>query len=105
MYIIDTFNKITFDGDHETNFGRVAHLNGWQKIFNFPNGFGASIVNHDMSYGFELALLYDGNLVYHPKITMDVIGGLTPCRARNVLKKIAKLSQNDLTEFKNPLEC
>ena len=105
MYVIDTFNKITFDGDHETNFGRVAHLNGWQKIFNFPNGFGASIVNHDMSYGFELALLYDGNLVYHPKITMDVIGGLTPCRARNVLKKIAKLSQNDLTEFRNPLEC
>jgi|TARA_B100000085_G_scaffold130154_1_gene118515 hypothetical protein len=105
MYIIDTFNKITFDGDHETNFGRVAHLNGWQKIFKFPNGFGASIVNHDMSYGFELALLYDGNLVYHPKITMDVIGGLTPCRARNVLKKIAKLSQNDLTEFRNPLEC
>ena len=104
MYIIDTFNKITFDGDHETNFGRVAHLNGWQKIFKFPNGFGASIVNHDMSYGFELALLYDGNLVYHPKITMDVIGGLTPCRARNVLKKIAKLSQNDLTELRNPLD-
>ena len=105
MYPINEFNKITFDGDHETNFGRVAHLNGWQKIFNFPNGFGASIVNHDMSYGLELALLYDGNLVYHPKITMDVIGGLTPCRARNVLKKIAKLSQNDLTEFRNPLEC
>ena len=105
MYIIDTFNKITFDGDHESDFGRVAHLNGWQKIFKFPNGFGASIVNHDMSYGFELALLYDGNLVYHPKITMDVIGGLTPCRARNVLKKIAKLSQNDLTEFINPLDC
>ena len=105
MYPIDEFNKITFDGDHETNFGRVAHLNGWQKIFKFPNGFGASIVNHDMSYGLELALLYDGNLVYHPKITMDVIGGLTPCRARNVLKKIAKLSQNDLTEFRNPLEC
>ena len=104
MYIIDTFNKITFDGDHETNFGRVAHLNGWQKIFKFPNGFGASIVNHDMSYGFELALLYDGNLVYHPKITMDVIGGLTPCRARNILKKIAKLSQNDLTELRNPLD-
>ena len=104
MYIIDTFNKITFDGDHETNFGRVAHLNGWQKIFKFPNGFGASIVNHDMSYGFELALLYDGNLVYHSKITNDVIGGLTPCRARNILKKIAKLSQNDLTELKNPLD-
>ena len=104
MYPINEFNKITFDGDHETNFGRVAHLNGWQKIFNFPNGFGASIVNHDMSYGLELALLYDGNLVYHPKITMDVIGGLTPCRARNVLKKIAKLSQNDLTELRNPLD-
>ena len=104
MYPINEFNKITFDGDHETNFGRVAHLNGWQKIFKFPNGFGASIVNHDMSYGFELALLKDGNLVYHPKITMDVIGGLTPCRARNVLKKIANLSEKDLTEFRNPLD-
>ena len=104
MYVIDTFNKITFDGDHETNFGRGVRLNGWQKVFKFPNGFGASIINHDMSYGFELALLYDGNLVYHPKITNDVIGGLTPCRARNVLKKIAKLSQNDLTELRNPLD-
>ena len=104
MYIINTFNKITFDSDHECDFGRVARLNGWQKVFKFPNGFGASIINHDMSYGFELALLYDGDLVYHPKITNDVIGGLTPCRARNVLKKIAKLSQNDLTELKNPLD-
>ena len=105
MYPIKTFNKITFDEAHESELRKVEHLNGWQKVFKFPNGFGASIVNHDMSYGFELALLYDGKLGYHPKITMDVIGGLTPCRARNVLKKIAKLSQNDLTEFRNPLEC
>ena len=104
MHPIDEFNKITFDGDHETNFGRVAHLNGWQKIFKFPNGFGASIINHDMSYGLELALLYEGNLGYHPKITMDVIGGLTPCRARNILKKIAKLCKDDLTVFRNPLD-
>ena len=104
MYPIDEFNKITFDGTHESEFRKVEHLNGWQKVFKFPNGFGASIVNHDMSYGFELALLYDGDLVYHRKITNDVIGGLTPCRARNILKKIAKLSQNDLTELKNPLD-
>ena len=104
MYIIETFNKITFDDAHESELRKVDHLNGWQKVFKFPNGFGASIVNHDMSYGFELALPYDGVLVYHPKITMDVIGGLTPCKARNVLKKIAKLSEKDLTVFKNPLD-
>jgi len=104
MYPIDEFNKITFDEAHGSNFREVKDLNGWQKVFRFPNGFGASIVNHDMSYGFELALLYDGDLVYHRKITNDVIGGLTPCRARNILKKIAKLSQNDLTELKNPLD-
>ena len=104
MHTIKTFNKITFDEAHESELRKVEHLNGWQKVFKFPNGFGASIVNHDMSYGLELALLYDGNLVYHSKITNDVIGGLTPCRARNVLKKIAKLSQNDLTELKNPLD-
>ena len=104
MYPIDEFNKITFDGTHESEFRRVVNLNGWQKRFKFPNGFGASIINHDMSYGFELALLYDGDLVYHSKITDDVIGGLTPCRARNVLKKIANLSEKDLTELRNPLD-
>ena len=105
MYIIETFNKITFDGTHESEFRKVEHLNGWQKVFKFPNGFGASIVNHDMSYGFELALLYDGNLVYHKKITRDVIGGLTPRKARNWLKKIANLSNTHLTELINPLDC
>jgi hypothetical protein len=57
-----------------------------------------------MSYGLELALFHDGNLVHHPKITNDVIGGLTPCRARNLLKKIANLSQKDLTKLRNPLD-
>ena len=104
MYTIERFNKITFDEAHESEFRRVVNLNGWQKRFKFPNGFGASIVHHDMSYGLELALLHDGNLVYHPKITDDVIGGLTPCRARNILKKIAKLSEKDLTELRNPLD-
>ena len=104
MHTIKTFNQITFDEAHESELRKVKHLNGWQKRFKFPNGFGASIINHDMSYGFELALLYDGNLVYHRKITDDVIGGLTPCRARNLLKKIAKLSEKDLTELRNPLD-
>jgi len=104
MYTIKTFNQITFDEAHESEFRKVVNLNGWQKRFKFPNGFGASIVNHDMSYGLELALFYNGDLVYHPKITNDVIGGLTPCRARNLLKKIANLSQKDLTKLRNPLD-
>ena len=104
MYTIERFNQISFYEAHESEFRKVEHLNGWQKVFKFPNGFGASIVNHDMSYGLELALFHDGNLVYHPKITMDVIGGLTPCRARNILKKIANLSEKDLTELKNSLD-
>ena len=104
MYTIERFNQITFDEAHESEFRRVVNLNGWQKRFKFPNGFGASIVNHDMSYGLELALFYNGDLAYHPKITNDVIGGLTPCRARNLLKKIANLSQKDLTKLRNPLD-
>jgi len=104
MYTIERFNQITFDEAHESEFRRVVNLNGWQKVFKFPNGFGASIVNHDMSYGLELALFYNGDLVYHPKITNDVIGGLTPCKARNLLRKIAILSEKDLKELKNPLD-
>ncbi len=105
MYPIDEFNKITFNVTHESEFRKVEHLNGWQKVCKFPNGFGASMVNHEMSDGFELGLLYDGNLVYHRKITDDVIGGLTPRKARNWLKKIANLSNTHLTELINPLDC
>lgn len=43
----------------------------------FPNGYGASIIHHDFSYGLELAVVgTDGHLDYDTPITDDVLGHL-----------------------------
>lgn len=56
---------------------------GTQRIYKFPNGYGASVIRHPGSYGFknglwELAVLDgSGDLCYSTPITNDVIGHLT----------------------------
>ena len=56
---------------------------GVQHIFQFPNGYGASVVKHEFSYGgknglWELAVLDgQGDLCYSTPITNDVIGHLS----------------------------
>lgn len=56
---------------------------GTQRIYKFPNGYGASVIRHPGSYGFknglwELAVLdSSGDLCYSTPITNDVIGHLT----------------------------
>ena len=57
--------------------------NGVQARINFDNGYGASVVSHEFSYGgksglYELAVLdKDGNITYDTPVTNDVIGHLT----------------------------
>ena len=75
--------------------------NGPQAIFRFDNGFGASVIQNDMSYGaasglWELAVLQvdtDGewNLCYTTEITDDVIGWLTPEQIDSLLSRIQAL--------------
>ena len=72
---------------------------GYQKIFTFPNGYGASVVCHSYAYGnydggdfLELALLDEnGDITKHKKITEDVIGHLTPHTCNEWIEKIANL--------------
>ena len=42
----------------------------------FPNGYGASIIKGDGSYGVELAVLSDEGVCYDTDITDDVIGNI-----------------------------
>ena len=77
-------------------------LGGVQKLFEFPNGYGASVVIHDFSYGLELALLdADCNIIQHPDITDDVAGFLNSDTACDLLEKIARLPNKDLTQTLN----
>lgn len=62
----------------------------------YHNGYSASIVSHDGSYGgreglFEIAVLYDGEIVYDTPVTNDVIGYLDFAGVCAILKEIDEL--------------
>ena len=71
--------------------------NGVQKVYTFENGYGASVVCHDGSYGgkdglWELAVLDGGGAIcYHTPITQDVIGHQTDEQIETILKEIESL--------------
>ena len=76
---------------------------GEQKVYRFPNGYGASVVRHAFSYGgetghWELAVIrFKGEsndnftLVYNTPITDDVIGYLSDKHVAETLVLIAEL--------------
>lgn len=73
---------------------------GSQVIHKFENGFGASVVQHEFSYGSEdglseLAVIkFDGDdwdIDYSTEITDDVIGYLTEEDVEDLLVRIEKL--------------
>ena len=70
---------------------------GVQYKVSFPNGYGASIVRHDFSYGgaqglWELAVLdSDGDITYDTSITGNVLGYLTEEEVNTTLEQIAAL--------------
>ena len=77
--------------------------NGRQWIFKFENNYGASVIKHYESYGFEddlfeLAVLYfDGDnfdLSYNTSITDDVIGYLSNDNVMEYLEKIKGLDEH-----------
>ena len=75
--------------------------NGVQHKYAFPNGYGASVVKHDFSYGgkqglWELAVLdftidEEGDLCYTSGITDDVIGHLSWKNVEEFLSEIKQL--------------
>ena len=85
-----------------TKISGLAKINnGVGLTIDFDNGYGASIVCHDMSYGgpfvegesnvYELAVLHNGHLCYDTPITDDVLGWLTIEEINETLKKIKEL--------------
>lgn len=69
---------------------------GKQYVYGFPNGYGASVIQHEGSYGFqsgkwELAVLHEGDLCYHTPITDDVLGHLSNREVNEILEQIGKL--------------
>ena len=72
------------------------HLEGIQKRYKFPNGYGASVICHKGSYGghqglWELAVELHGIIVYDTSITADVIGHLKTAEVHKQLRAIKEL--------------
>lgn len=68
----------------------------YYNTISFPNGYSASVVSHGGSYGgsnklFEVAVVYDNDLVYDTPVTNDVIGFLDFQGVADTLKKIESL--------------
>ena len=74
-------------------------MNGYQKRYKFANGYGASVVSHEFSYGgsqgfFEVAVLdSNGDLCYDTPVTNDVIGYLDFAGVAEVLESIESLEE------------
>lgn len=81
---------------------------GVQYLFGFPNGYGASVVRHNYSYGgsrglWELAVLNfkdekNWDLTYDTEITDDVLGYLTEEEVFDILDRINALESVNLLE-------
>ena len=90
----NNFDVITFQGlkfqDHPMGMGK-------QCIVQFPNGYGASIVQGPHTYGgdkglYELAVFgKDGQITYDTPITSDVLGYLSEQEVEQTLSDIKNL--------------
>lgn len=78
-----------------------AALRGTQRVYTFDNGYGASVIRNDFSYGgrdglYELAVLgLSGAITYETPITEDVLGWLTPLDVRAILRDIQALPRQE----------
>lgn len=72
-------------------------MTNYRKVYKFGNGYGASVVCSDMTYGgkngfFEVAVLDTaGEIVYDTPVTGDVIGWLDFDGVAKVLQEIQNL--------------
>jgi hypothetical protein len=74
-----------------------SFYNGVKSRIQFDNGYGASVIKHEYSYGgkdglYELAVLDgDGGITYNTPITDDVKGYLSEDEVTKLLEQIQQL--------------
>jgi hypothetical protein len=82
---------------NDLEFKPHSNMNGIMSRIKFENGYGASIVKGEYTYGgkdglYELAVLNsNGDLIYDTPITSDVEGYLSETQVTDLLIKIQQL--------------
>lgn len=71
--------------------------------FQFPNGYIASVIRTPGSYGsdrglWEVAVIYEGRVVYDTPVTNDVLGNLDIQEVRKILEEIYNLPIRTINE-------
>ncbi len=75
---------------------KTRDMGGIRATAKFPNGYEASVIKGEYTYGneeglYELAVLRGGHLCYDTPITDDVLGHLTEDEVGKLLLSIAEL--------------
>lgn len=95
--------KLNYEGFEQHLKYEESLFGGIHYIFRFENGYGASVIKHNGSYGRELNLWElgvikyvgdgdrDWHLTYETEITDDVVGNLTDDEVKDLLKEIKEL--------------
>jgi hypothetical protein len=82
---------------NDLKFKPHPHVDGVISRIQFDNGYGASVVKHDFSYGgkdglYELAVIdTKGDLTYSTPVTSDVEGYLSEDDVTKLLEQIQQL--------------
>ena len=99
-YLLEEFKAHWIEKELKTKFTPVKneeYNNGVALAYKFENGYGASVVSHDGSYGgkrglWEIAVLdAEGDLCYHTPVTQDVIGHVAEEDIQAILQEISEL--------------
>lgn len=88
-----------FVSDKLVNQTSKKCFDGIQHLFEFNNGYAASVIKHSYSYGgrdglWELALMRDNNLIYNDEFP-DVVGRLNDAEVDQMLKRISTLEHDE----------
>ena len=80
----------------DLKFNEHPNGDGVQAVARFENGYGASVICGEFSYGgkdglYEVAILKGKNLCYDTPISDDVIGHCTPDDVERILHEIESL--------------
>lgn len=83
--------------EYQVKTTNLSVMRGVQYIYKFPNGYGASVIKGEHTYGgkqglWEIAVLDQaGELCYTTSVTNDVIGHLNDPEVHRVLLQIKEL--------------